>query len=319
MRLKNSSRVNIESPLIRQYREFLGVGVTASNEDIKKAYRRLALLYHPDKNPHPDAKSQFLKITAAYEILLDEDQVQSLNRKYVDKRLFDDCIEGLNISFGSFFGYRQFRFKRVEKTFRIGRERDGENDEDMAVFDFKGDESHSILDNPAFDSIELVFAGKFSLGDEERVMSGFKPQALAQLPWIVLNNRGILQFLDGDFESALKSYEELNNRIPNNIIFMYRLGLCHLILSFRKQRKSMLGKIKPDMIHFKRGALLLKQSIRLGENRPVGKQRCLTIRKILADCYEKAGFKKESKAIWQEVRDMQPRSKEALYKLTGRL
>jgi len=321
MRIKNSSRVSVESPLIREYRELLGVGATASTEEIKKSYRRLAVLYHPDKNPSLDAQSQFLKVTEAYEILLDSEQVQVLNRKYVDKKLFEQCIEGLNISFGSFFGYRQFRLKRVSKSLRLGRERMGEQDEDPAVFDLgsSGDESHSILDNPAFDSIELVFAGKFSIGDEERMMSGFKPHSLAQLPWIVLNNRGILQFLEGDFEACLKSYEELNERIPRNIIFMYRLALCHIILAFQKQSRSLLGKSKPDMIHFKKGVFLLKQCIQLGESRPVGKQKCLTIRKILADSYEKAGYKKLSRGVWQEIRDLQPRSREARLKLTGRL
>src|SRR5688572_3302439 len=114
----------IESPLIRSFRELLGVDARASLNDVKKAYRNLAVLYHPDKNPDPEAKAQFLKITEAYEALSDPEHLKILNRKYLREELFDKKIEGLNIRFGSFFGYRVFSVgNRVSKAFRIGRER----------------------------------------------------------------------------------------------------------------------------------------------------------------------------------------------------
>jgi molecular chaperone DnaJ len=51
----------------------LGVPPTASQEDIKKAYRQLALQHHPDKNPgDKEAEERFKKITAANEVLSDE-------------------------------------------------------------------------------------------------------------------------------------------------------------------------------------------------------------------------------------------------------
>ncbi len=57
----------------RDYYEVLGVNKNASAEDIKRAYRRLALKYHPDRNPanHKEAEEKFKEICEAYEVLSD--------------------------------------------------------------------------------------------------------------------------------------------------------------------------------------------------------------------------------------------------------
>ena len=56
----------------RDYYDLLGINPSASLEEIKKAYRRLAHQYHPDKNPNnPSAGDHFRLITEAYEILQD--------------------------------------------------------------------------------------------------------------------------------------------------------------------------------------------------------------------------------------------------------
>jgi molecular chaperone DnaJ len=49
----------------------LGVSPTASAEDIKKAYRALAMRHHPDRNPHSSAEVRFNAIKKAYELLSD--------------------------------------------------------------------------------------------------------------------------------------------------------------------------------------------------------------------------------------------------------
>ncbi|KAH3752172.1 dnaJ homolog subfamily C member 10-like [Dreissena polymorpha] len=59
--------------------ELLGVARGASDKEIRKAFKRLAVTKHPDKNPDdPEAHNKFLKITRAYEVLKDED----LRKKY---------------------------------------------------------------------------------------------------------------------------------------------------------------------------------------------------------------------------------------------
>jgi molecular chaperone DnaJ len=55
----------------RDYYEVLGVSRNASDSDLKKAYRRLAMKYHPDRNPGTEAEQKFKDAKEAYEVLTD--------------------------------------------------------------------------------------------------------------------------------------------------------------------------------------------------------------------------------------------------------
>merc|ERR1719282_1215587 len=58
----------------KDYYKVLGVEKSASDKEIKKAFRNLALQYHPDKNPDKDTSKKFREIAEAYEVLRDEDK-----------------------------------------------------------------------------------------------------------------------------------------------------------------------------------------------------------------------------------------------------
>lgn len=56
----------------KDYYKILGISRTANDDEIKKAYRKLALKFHPDKNKAPSAEERFKEIAEAYEVLSDK-------------------------------------------------------------------------------------------------------------------------------------------------------------------------------------------------------------------------------------------------------
>lgn len=122
----------------RDYYEVLGISKTATVEEIKKAYRKLAMQYHPDRNPgNKEAEEKFKEATEAYTILADAEK-----RKQYDQfgfagvegmfsggqnpfsgggfNGFEDIFSGFEDIFSSFFGSGFGSSGRYQKRARRG-------------------------------------------------------------------------------------------------------------------------------------------------------------------------------------------------------
>ncbi|MDD1736466.1 MAG: DnaJ domain-containing protein, partial [Methanothrix sp.] len=61
-------------PEKRDYYEVLGVPKDSSEKDLKGAYRKLAMKYHPDRSEEPDAEEKFKELSEAYAVLSDPEK-----------------------------------------------------------------------------------------------------------------------------------------------------------------------------------------------------------------------------------------------------
>lgn len=92
-------------PEKRDYYEILGIDRNASDDEIKKAFRKLAFQYHPDHNGEDGATDKFKEINEAYEVLSDTDKRTSYDRYgHNGGRDFESFDFGLGDIFEAFFG-----------------------------------------------------------------------------------------------------------------------------------------------------------------------------------------------------------------------
>jgi molecular chaperone DnaJ len=115
----------------RDYYEVLGVPRNVSEQDLKKAYRNLALKHHPDRNPEgqKEAEEKFKEITEAYSVLADKDKRARYDKYGHDGIKMGEGFPGFDASifsdfgdifsdffgFGDIFGTGRSRGRRVER------------------------------------------------------------------------------------------------------------------------------------------------------------------------------------------------------------
>ena len=154
----------------RDYYDILGIGKGVGEEDIRKAFRKKAMEYHPDRNKSPDAEEKFKEINEAYQVLSDRNkraQYDQFGKAGVGSngssgQPFDgfEGFGGFGDIFDSFFGDRSGRRQaqrgsdlqqRVvlafeESIFGAERELELTRLEDCGVCDGAGNEPGTSLD-----------------------------------------------------------------------------------------------------------------------------------------------------------------------------
>ena len=75
----------------KDYYKILGISKGASEDDVRKAYRKMALKFHPDKNKSAGAEEKFKEIAEAYEVLSDK-RKRDIYDKYGEEGLKGQLI-----------------------------------------------------------------------------------------------------------------------------------------------------------------------------------------------------------------------------------
>ncbi len=141
----------------KDFYEVLGVNKSANQADIKSAYRKMALKYHPDRNKDPDAEDKFKEINEAYEVLSN-----------TEKRSAYDQFG--HSAFDPGRGMGGHTYSQQEGPFNYTWSSGGQNPFGNADFDFGG------FSNP-FDIFEQFFGGSaFGGGGRSRRLSTYKIQ-----------------------------------------------------------------------------------------------------------------------------------------------
>jgi len=131
----------------RDFYEVLGLNKSASKEEIKSAYRKKALEWHPDRNKSPDAEEKFKEINEAYEVL-SNDQKKSAYDQF-GHAAFDPSSGG--------FGGHTYSNQNGPFTYTWSNNTGGQQNPFGADFDFGG------FSNP-FDIFEQFFGGNVNFG-----------------------------------------------------------------------------------------------------------------------------------------------------------
>ncbi|HSX40954.1 MAG TPA: DnaJ C-terminal domain-containing protein [Candidatus Saccharimonadales bacterium] len=141
--------------MAEDYYKILGVAKGASAEEIKKAYRKLALQYHPDRNKTKEADAKFKEVTKAYEVLSDPQKKQTYDQ--FGSAAFEQGAGqgpfGAGGPFGGSGGQQQGRYGPFTYTYTTNG--------DGANFDFGG------FSDP-FEIFEQFFGGGSPFGRAQR-------------------------------------------------------------------------------------------------------------------------------------------------------
>lgn len=248
--------------------EILGVSENADDSEIKKAYMKLSLKYHPDRNPEnvEEATTKFQEISAAYEEIKDEQSRAKYNHKlkYGDsEHLFSGVNEmnDINQIFNMMFGGRGGGFPGFPG---MGRGMPG----NIHVFHMGGpgmnpefifqQKPHPIIKTIDIGLEHAYFGGSYAIDLERNVIqNGMQvteietihvdiPKGISKNEVIVLSNRGhmINENIIGDVKISINILpHNLFKREGNDLVFCKKLSLKESLCGFSLEIKHLNGKM----------------------------------------------------------------------------
>jgi DnaJ-class molecular chaperone len=109
---------------VSDYYKILGIAKDSNQIQIRKAFRELALKYHPDKNKNSEeSKQKFMEIVQAYEVLSDEKSRKIYDNKLTNEKNFQQQQQGFHwvppADFDNFYSYENLK-QYDERHFRGG-------------------------------------------------------------------------------------------------------------------------------------------------------------------------------------------------------
>lgn len=221
------------------YYQLLGVSKTSTPDEIKKAYRKLALQYHPDRNKSREAEDKFKEINQAYEVLSDPQKKQQYDQ------FGSSAFEGGNPAGGGPFGggFRQ----QGPFTYSWSSNGDGAGGGDFSGFSdpfdifeqFFGGASPFGRRKPAYSlTIDFMEAVK---GAEKKVTLDGKPRNIKIPAGVNSNSR--ISFDDFDIVIAVRPSSQFV-REGNDIITEQEISMVHASLGEIVDVETVDGTVK---------------------------------------------------------------------------